>query len=829
MFKGEKLAFLLTRSFSFKHTSIMIRNYLKIAFRNLTKQKGFTFINIAGLAIGITCFLLIGLYVKDELSYDRFNKNADRIYRVTRIFKSNDGTVSLHLGHVAPAFMQYFQSDFSEAEQITQLFGADAVLNRPENPEKKYHEQSMYFASENLFKVFSINLLSGNAEKVLASPFTIAISKPMAEKYFDKEDPIGKLIKIDNKYEMTVSGVFEPLPTQSHFHADFLMSMSTLNDDRIYGKESLKNDWGGNNFATYFLMPKGYDISRIESRIKPFLDQHLPVYEGRKGAQYSDLTFQKLTDIHLYSHLDSEHEANGNIKYIYTFSAIAFFILLIACINYMNLATARSAGRAKEVGLRKVVGAIRSQLIGQFLSESLLLTIFALIIALIATVLLIPALNDFTDKTLTFSDLFDYKFILLILGVIFFTGVLAGSYPAFFLTAFQPVEVLKGKIKNAMKNGRLRQVLVVMQFSIACVLIISTAVIYKQLSFMLNQDAGFKKDQVVVMRVGNDSAVDFESFKQELKRQAGVKNVTHSSRTPTGRLLDSQGAKVAKGDSLAPTSTEIKALSVDHDFLPTYEIPLVAGRNFSRDFKSDDSAAYILNEAAVKSIGWKNNADAINELFEYGGRKGKVIGVVKDFHFESLHQKIVPMVMLINKYWRSWLSINIAAGDFQKTIASIEKTSKTYMPTTPFSYQFLDERFNKQYQAEQKQRTLFMIFAGISIFISCLGLFALAAFMAEQRRKEIGVRKVLGASVGSITTLLSKDFIKLVVISILIASPIAWYAMSSWLTDFAYRIDIEWWIFPLSGLLAILIAVATVSYQAISAALVNPVKSLKSE
>ncbi len=807
----------------------MIRNYLKIAFRNLSKHKGFTFINIAGLAIGITCFLLIGLYVKDELSYDRFNKNADRIYRVTRIFKSNDGTVSLHLGHVAPAFMQHFVSDFSEAEQITRLFGAQAVVQRPENPEKKYQEPRMYFAEANLLKVFSINLLSGNAEKVLASPFTVAISKPMAEKYFNNEDPIGKQLKIDGKYALTVSGVYEPLPTQSHFHADFLMSMSTLNDDRIYGKDNLNNDWGGNNFATYFLMPRGYDMSRIEKRIKPFLDQHLPVYDGRKGSQYSDLTFQKLTDIHLYSHLDSEHEANGNIKYVYTFSAIAFFILLIACINYMNLATARSAGRAKEVGLRKVVGAIRSQLVGQFLSESLLLTIISLIIALVATVFLIPVLNDFTNKSLVFSNLVDYQFILLIIGIIFFTGILAGSYPAFFLTAFQPVEVLKGKIKNAMKNGRLRQVLVVMQFSIACILIISTGIIYKQLSFMLNQDAGYKKDQVVVMRVGNDSSVDFESFKQELKRQAGVKNVSHSSRTPTGRLLDSQGAKVAKGDSLAPTSTEIKALSIDHDFLSTYELKLAAGRDFSRAFKSDDSTAYLLNEAAVKSIGWKSNEDAIDETFEYGGKKGRVVGVVKDFHFESLHQKIVPMVMFINKGWRSWLSVNMAAGDFQKTIAGIEKTWKTYMPNTPFSYQFLDERFNKQYEAEQKQRALFMIFAGISIFISCMGLFALAAFMAEQRRKEIGVRKVLGASVGSITTLLSKDFIKLVLISIVIASPIAWYAMNSWLTDFAYRVDIEWWIFPVAGLVAIIIAIATVSYQAISAALVNPVKSLKSE
>ncbi len=807
----------------------MIRNYLKIAFRNLIKQKGFTFINIAGLAIGLTCFLLIGLYVKDELSYDRFNKNADSIYRVSRIFKSNDGTVSLHLGHVAPAFMQHFQTDFTEAEQITRLYGLNSVIYRPENIEKKYQEQRMYFADANLLKVFSINLVSGNADKVLANPFTVAIAKPIAEKYFGKEDPIGKLLKIEGKYDFTVSGVFEPLPTQSHFHADFLMAMSTLNDKRLYGKEEMNNDWGGNNFATYFLLPKGYDIASFEKRTKSFLDQHLPVYDGRKGSEYSDLKFQKLTDIHLYSHLDSEHEANGNIKYVYTFSAIAFFILLIACINYMNLATARSASRAKEVGLRKVVGAVRAQLIAQFLSESLLVTLFALTIALVSTVLLIPVLNDFTEKNLTFNGLFDFEFLTLIIGIIFFTGVLAGSYPAFFLTAFQPVEVLKGKIKNAMRNGRLREALVVIQFSIACILIISTGVVYKQLSFMLNQDTGYKKDQVLLMRVGNSNAIDFESFKQELKRQAGVMNVSQSSRTPTGRLLDSQGARVTKGDSLAPTSTEIKALAVDHDYLQTYQIPLAAGRDFSRAFKSDDSTAYILNEAAVKSIGWKSSSDAINEIFVYGGKRGRVIGVVKDYHFESLHQKIVPMVMFINNGRRNWFSVKLSAGDFQSTIAGIEKTWKTYVPDTPFSYQFLDERFNNQYKAEQKQRTLFVIFAGLSIFISCLGLFALAAFMAEQRRKEIGVRKVLGASVGSITSLLSKDFIKPVMVSIFIASPIAWYAMTSWLTDFAYKVEIEWWIFPAAGGLAIVIAMITVCYQAVSAALMNPVKSLKSE
>lgn len=807
----------------------MLRNYLKIAFRNLLKHKGFTFINIAGLSLGLTSFLVIALYVTDELGYDRFHQKADRIYRVSRYFKSSDGQISLRLGTIAPAFFPHLKNDFPEAEQITRMLEYDGTMRLPDDLEKKYTEEKLFFAEDNLFKVFDFKLIEGNPAKALSDPFTAVLSKPLAEKYFGTASPVGKLIKFNNQYDFRVTGVYEPLPAQSHFHPNALFSATSLNDERLYGVENMRQDWGGNNFATYFLLPANYDPTKLEKAFSNFLDEHLPKSSsGLPGSKTSELHLTKVPDIHLYSHLDYEIEPGGDIKYVYIFSAIALFILLIACINYMNLATARSAGRAKEVGMRKAVGALRQQLIGQFLSESLLVTFFALVLALMATAALLPSLNDFTNKNLTFNQLFSGQFLLTAILAVLLTGLAAGSYPAFFLTAYQPIQVLKGSIVNALKNGKLRQVLVITQFAIACALIICTGIVYNQLDFMMNQKTGYKKEQIMVMSGIRSSEADFETLKQQLKQHSGITNVTHSSRVPTIRLLDSMGASVAKGDSTTPVKSEIKGLSTDYDFITTYEIQLAAGRDFSRAFGAD-TTNFILNEAAVKAIGWKSNEAAIGQRFKYGDLDGQIVGVTKDFHFESLHQKIAPMVLFMRPGWRSRLSVSAKTGDLPAAIAHIEKVWKQFFPNNPFEYTFLDERFNDQYQAEQKQRTLFLIFAAISIFISCLVLFALATYTAEQRAKEIGIRKVLGASVGSVVTLLSKDFIKLVVIAIIIASPIAWYAMSQWLSDFAYRIAIPWWIFAVTAFLAIGIAFLTVSFQSIKAALMNPVKSLKSE
>jgi len=800
----------------------MLRNYLKIAFRNLLKHKSFSFINIAGVAIGLACFLLLAIYVKDELSYDRYNANAERIYRMSRTFLSKDGTASLRLGHVAPPFGPLVKQDFPEVEQVVRLLETGALVRYGDNV---FNEENMFAAESNLFKVFDFKVLSGNPDKALENPFSIMFSRPMAEKYFGKENPVGKTVKLDNQLDYTVTGVFEPLPPQAHFHPTFLVSFSTLNDSRVYGAESLRTNWGNNAFSTFLLLPKNYDPQKLVKAFPAFQNRHV----DPKASTWSVLDLMKLTDIHLYSHLDSEIEANGDIQYVYLFSAIAIFILIIACINYMNLATAKSATRAKEVGMRKVIGAVRSQLINQFLSESILLVIISVIIAVVLVILCLPALNNFTQKQLAFDALLDPVFLTILVSITLFTGIIAGSYPAFFMTSFQPISVLKGTIASALKNGKLRQTLVIVQFSIAVVLIISTAVVYNQMRYIKNYKLGYSKDQVVLLRMADDSVTNFEGIKQRLKTNSNITEVGRSSRIPSGRLLDSWEAYVMKGDSMAPADINIKSLSVDEDFIPAYQIDMAAGRNFSKEFSTDKTSGFVLNETAVRLLGWKNPADAVGNRFGYGNVRGQIIGVTKDYHFESLHQKVAPIAMFHQPGRLNWVSVHVSGGNLKEALSHMESVWKQQFPETPYTYEFLDQRFGKLYAREQTQQMLFGIFAGIAIFISCLGLLGLSMFMAELRTKEIGVRKVLGASVGSIVALLSQDFLKLVMIAILLASPIAWYAMHNWLQDFAYHTEINWWVFALAGFISIGIALITVSFQSIKAALMNPVKSLKSE
>ncbi|WP_247233094.1 ABC transporter permease [Telluribacter sp. SYSU D00476] len=804
----------------------MIKNYFKIALRNLIKHKAFSFINIIGVAIGLACFLLLALYVKDELSYDRHHQHADRIYRLSRTFLSKDGTESLRLGHAAPPFGPLVKQDFPEVEEVVRMLETSWLIR---HNDKVFNEENAFMAEANVFKVFSFNVLNGNPDKALENPFSIMFSRPMAEKYFGNENPVGKTVRLDSQFDFTVTGVFEPLPAQSHFHPDFLLSFSTLNDDRLYGAEGLRTNWGNNSFSTFLLLPEGYDPQKLERAFPAFQDRHIPQDGGTKASSYSVLNLMKLTDIHLRSHLDSEIEANGDIQYVYLFSAIAIFILLIACINYMNLATARSASRAKEVGMRKVVGAVRNQLVGQFLSESVLLVSVSVLIALVLVVLFLPVLNEFTQKQLSFGVLLDPQFLAIILAITLLTGLAAGSYPAFFLTSFQPTSVLKGKIASAMRNGKLRQTLVVAQFAIAVALIISTVVVYNQMRYIQNYKLGYSKDQMVLLRMVGDTSTNYETIKQELKQNSGVVEVGSSSRIPSGRLLDSYGALVMKGDSMAPAEVGIKALTVDHDFIPAYQIEMAAGRNFSRQHTTDDSAGFILNETAVKMLGWKDPREAIGKGFGYGNDRGQIIGVTKDYHFESLHQTVAPIALFLEPRRLNWMSVHVAGGNLQQALGHIEATWKKHFPDRPYSYEFLDQRFGRLYAREQTQQVLFGVFAGIAIFISCLGLLGLSMFMAEQRTKEIGVRKVLGASVGNLVALLSKDFMKLVLIAIVIASPIAWYAMDRWLQDFAYRTDIQWWVFALAGIVAILIALFTISFQSIKAALMNPIKSLRTE
>jgi putative ABC transport system permease protein len=575
----------------------------------------------------------------------------------------------------------------------------------------------------------------------------------------------------------------------------------------------------------------------MEAQFPAFLDRHMATATGYgTGSTPHKLTkifLQPLTDIHLRSHLDDELETNGDITRVYIFSAIALFILLIACINYMNLSTARSALRAKEIGIRKVSGARRQELIAQFLCESVILSYMAILLAGALTVLALPWIDSITGLEMSAQSLLQGNVLIPLLFAPLLVGTLSGLYPAVFLSSFQPAKVLKGLFKAGGSTVSFRKVLVVTQFAISIVLLISTAIVFQQLHYMENASLGFNKEHVVTMTYNSGLNKSYESFRNALLMDPHILAATRSSRIPSGRLLDEMGASTESGDSLRPVNADIKYVAIDHDFLKTYGIPIVAGRDFSRDYATDTNN-FLLNVAATRVLGIHSPSEIIGKNFGYGGSKGKVVGVMRDFNFEDMHQQILPIIMVIpsaaqagNSYGN--ISIKLAGGDIQNSLDHIEKTWKRYLPEVPFEYTFLDDRFDRLYKNEQRQGSLFTTFAGIAIFIACLGLFGLSAFTITQRVKEIGIRKVLGASAGNIVGLLSGDFLKLVAIAALIAFPIAWYSMHNWLGDFAYRIPIRWWVFLAAGILAAAVALVTISVQAIRAALANPVKSLRSD
>ena len=810
----------------------MLKNYFKIAWRNLVKFKFISFINLFGLTVGLTCCLLISTYVLNELSYDRYNKNAANIYRVTRSFNNEDGVVSLKLSTISPPFGYYFPADFPEIKNMTRLLGAGTVPFKYKD--KLIAEDDVYFADENLFDVFTLKVLKGNPQMALKDPNSVMLTEDVAKKYFGNEDPMNKVIKVNNQFDVKITGIYKGFPENSFMHPAILISFNTLKDSAVYGAENLRTNWGNNSFFTFLELPNHYDPNKMIARFPAFLDKRMAgQYGPNQPSKMTKLSLQKLTDIHLYSHTDLEAEPNGDIKRVYIFSAIALFILLIACINYMNLSTARSSLRAKEIGIRKVIGARKKELIFQFLSESVLIAWSAILIALFLLYFTLPWLNQISGQQLSISILLKWPVIIPLFLTPFIVGILSGLYPALFMSSFQPVKTLKGLFKAGGGNISFRKVLVVAQFTISIVLIITTIIVFQQLRYMQDTSLGYDKEHIITLPYYNTINPQYDAFRNDLLQNSGIKEVARSSRIPTGRLLDYGGASTMVGDSMQPVTAAIKDVSVDYDFIPTYGIHLVAGRNFSRDY-SMDTSNFILNESAVKAIGWKSPQEAIDRNFKYGDTKGKVIGVIKDFHFESLQHAIGPMVLInpattpTDSRFHS-LSIKISGKNTPSSLASVEKIWKTYLPELPYQYTFLDENFSKLYQTEQRQGTIFTVFACIAIFIACLGLFGLSAFEITQRVKEIGVRKVLGAKVSSIVTLLSIDFLKLVLIAIIVAFPIAWYAMSHWLQGFAYRINIHWWVFLLSAILALVIALVTVSFQAIKAAMANPVKSLRSE
>lgn len=811
----------------------MLKNYFKIAWRNLMKYRFISFINLFGLTVGITCCLLITIYIVNELSYDRYNKNADNVYRVTRSFNNAEGVVSLTLSTVAPPFGYYFPTDFPEIVKMTRL------LNNGTTPlkykDKLISEPDVYFGDENLFDVFTLKVLEGDPKTALKEPFSVMLSEEAAKKYFGNEDPMNKILRANNQFDVKVTGVYQKFPANSHLHPGILISFNTLKDSAVYGAENLRTNWGNNSFFTYLLLPEHYDIKRMIARFPEFVDKRMDHkdYNGALPSKFTKIGLQKLTDIHLYSHTDYEAEPNGDITRVYIFSIIALFILLIACINYMNLSTARSALRAREIGIRKVIGARKKEIIFQFLSESVLIAWAAIVISLILLYFTLPWLNQLSEQNLSMDILLKWQVLIPVISAPFIIGILSGIYPALFMSSFQPVKTLKGLLKAGKGNISFRKVLVVTQFGISIVLIITTIIVFQQLRYMQNTSLGYDKEHLVTMPYNNFLNPAYEQFRNELLRNPNIKEVARSSRIPTGRLLDEMGASTYVGDSSRPITADIKFVAGDYDFIPTYGVHVVAGRNFSRTYGTDTSN-FILNESAVSAIGWKTPQDAVGKDFKYGSTKGKVIGVMADFHFESLRNKIVPIILCnppvtaTDSYFNN-LSIKVSGNNMQNTLSMIGNTWRKYLPELPYQFTFLDEKFDELYKSEQRQGTIFTVFACIAIFIACLGLFGLSAFTISQRFKEIGVRRVLGANVDSIVLLLSKDFLRLVLVASIIAFPIAWYAMTHWLADFAYRVNIQWWVFMLAAALALVVALATVSFHAVKASIANPVTSLRSE
>ena len=791
----------------------MLRSYFITATRNLVKHRFYTLINVLGLAIGMTCCLLIFLYVQHELNYDQFHEKKDRIYRVVTDIKTP--TETLNIWSTSAPMVAYMKADFLEVENMVRFDDAGLLIQRGE---QTFQEDESMFADSTFFRVFDFTLLHGNPNTALVAPFSIVLTEDAAQRYFGDEDPLGQRLRMEGEHDLTVTGVMQNVPENSNFTFDVLLSLSTrlekLDPNRA-------EQWDNFGYQSYVLLSDQANVSNLESKLPAFLNN----YVSEEDRDAYTLFLEPLTDVYFS---DRGAPQNGSMTNIKIFSIIAIFILLIAGINFTNLATARATERAKEVGIRKVVGAVRGQLVGQFLCESLLLSLLAFALALLAGELLLPAFNQLSGKTVATSILQHSYHLPIFLGVALVVGLLSGLYPALVLSGFKSVAILKGRFSSSRRGVVLRQALVVAQFAISIMLIAGTAVVYTQLDYMRNQALGFKKDQMLVIDFRYDDAVQekIETFKQQLGDNPNVRSVSASSSVP-GEGNNGAFSEIENpaGDMQA---SNVNLFYVDHDFLEQYEMPLAAGRAFSRDFATD-TAALIVNEALVRSYGYTSPEAIIGKRFSQWGVEGEIVGVVKDYHFRSLQQVIEPMTIRLEPSRARFISLNLRGDDIPATVSALKQQWQTLAPQRPFNYFFLDQAFDEQYRAEVRFGELFIYFAGLAIFIACLGLLGLISYTIVQRIQEIGIRKVLGASESSIVRLLSQNFLKLVLVAFVVAVPLAWFALDQWLADFAYRVAMPWWIFALAGLLATVIAMLTVSVQSVRAATANPVDSLRSE
>jgi len=812
----------------------MLSNYLKIAFRNITGNPLFSAINIIGLSIGLACCIIITLFVQYETSYDKHWQNADRIHRVTRDFFGNN----LRLASIAPPIAPLLQQDFPEIEDITRIMrmGRTALTI----DEKTINDETLVIADANVFEFFNLEFVSGDPDTALAAPTNIILSERAADRYFGSQDPMGKIINVMGQADLTVTGVFEDLPDNTHMRFEIVTSINII--PMLMGPDALES-WGSNNYYTYLRLAEGFNPDDLEAKFEDFIIK----YRGEDAPNGTALNLQALTDIHLTSNRDQEWQTNGSSSVVYTFSAVAFVVLLIACINFMNLTTARSTQRAKEVGIRKVVGANRRQLVAQFLGESVLLTAFAMLLAVALVELALPSFGAFLEKPLVFSLADPYTLVVLLGGTLI-VGLVAGSYPAFYLSHFRPASVLKGMASSS-GSIALRQVLVVFQFATSITLLIATGVVMAQMHYARTVDLGFDKSRNIVHSLPffADLWGLYTPLKTELETHPDIESVVYSSRVPSQQNLDGGGYIQAGRQAVMEDIMGISDIKVDYQWFDHYDVEFLAGRAFrENEMKIGEpteenpvvNAVAILNESAARRFGWTPQ-EAIGQVIrDFRNREltlsidREIVGVIPDIHFSSLHDEMKATVYAEpNPNYGRRISIKLAPGDHSDAIAFFEEVWTRMVPNAPVSWEFLDDRFDARYRAEAKQAQMFAAFSAFAIFVATLGLFGLASFTTERRTKEIGIRKVMGASATDIVLLLTSDFTKLVLIANVIAWPAAYYFMNQWLTRFAYKAPFaEWaWLFVASAVVALAAAWLTIGLQAGRAARARPVMALRYE
>lgn len=797
----------------------MFNNYFRTALRNIKKYKGYSFINITGLALGMACCVLIFLWVQNELSYDRFHKNIDELFRVTRSSQSQDGNINQFASTSRPVGPS-LKDSYPEIVAFTRFYN----LSRLKGPilveykNKKFYEQRVCFADPAFFSMFTFPFIKGDPQSALTKPGAIVISEAMAEKYFGDENPLGKSLTMTNWKDYTVTGIIRNIPANSHLSFDFISPIGPL-----FERFTWMKGWRIPHFFTYVLLDKKADIKQMNEKVRYHMKEVNPEYYKLVSNQYA---LQPVKKIHLYSNYkaDLHGESKSQSVYLTFFSAIAIFVLIIACINFINLTTARSANRAREIGIRKVHGASRANIIRQFFGESLLMSFLSFVLAMIMVAISLPTFNKLSGNQVAVGHLFNLDILPGVLGVALLTGILSGFYPALVISSFQPVKALKGIRSSVKQSKRFRHVLVIMQFSLSLILLIGTVIVYNQLLYIQNKKLGFNKECLVYFAKQGNLIKQYDAFKQTLLKNTHILGVTTSSDLPTETthytLVSGWEGSASKDEML------MNFFSVDEDYLNTFGIKMAEGRFFSESFSTDAAEGYVVNQAAVTLMGMRN---PIGKRFSLFGKTGRIIGVMKNFHFKSLHQQIEPLIFWISPSWDRYIFVRLGSERIAEKIDYVKAVFQKINPGYPFDFKFLDSDINQLYKTEIRTKQILQIFAGFALFISCIGLFGLASFITWQRSKEVGIRKVLGASISNMVMLLSREFMKWILLSNLIGWPVAFVIMNQWLQKFAYRVDFSIWAFLLPGVLSFFIAFLTISFFIFRTALVNPVHCLRCE